>query len=257
MAKPDLKESFPLTLHRMLTEIDHLNADSDLRQAISWRDHGMAFKVKNKKKFIDHVMPIYFSRLKYCSWVRQLNSYGFTRITKKGDDIGSYCHISFIRGMPELAVGIERPPKRKNKTHHFVTRPGYPATTIGTGTTPTQVKPFSFTQSTNTTGSLRDMLSPAPVLASPSLVREVTDELDISSLALPTGDKGDAAVEGDGGDMTGILDQLWDFLDEGTLLTEEDRQVIGSTTTMIGEEESSDDDMEPLRIFSQQPQLQW
>ncbi|CAB9520617.1 stress transcription factor A [Seminavis robusta] len=113
--KEDLRESFPSLLHRMLAEIDLLETDErNLREIVSWQEHGMAFQIHNRERFIDVIMPLWFPKLKYSSWVRQVNSYGFKRVQKEGNDRGALYHSNFIRDMPELAAGIEKT-KRKSK----------------------------------------------------------------------------------------------------------------------------------------------
>lgn len=112
MANCDSKESFPSLLHRLLTDIDRTH--TDLRETISWLGNGMAFKIHDRQKFIDIIMPIWFHRWKYSSLVRQLSQYGFKRVLTEGDDKGALYHESFIRDMPELAAGIEKA-NRKGK----------------------------------------------------------------------------------------------------------------------------------------------
>jgi HSF-type DNA-binding len=108
---------FPSQVHEMITEIEEL-ASSDktmkqLRKIICWQGHGMAFKIHDRKKFIEKVMPRYFSRLKYASWVRQLNLYGFKRIQRDGDDKGALYHEKFLRGLPMLAATMTKVKKSK------------------------------------------------------------------------------------------------------------------------------------------------
>lgn len=113
----DPKATFPSQVHQMISEIDE-QASSDktmksFKKIISWQRHGMAFKIHDRQKFIDKVMPRYFSRLKYSSWVRQLNLYGFKRIQMDGSDKGALYHENFIRGMPELSATIAKVKKSK------------------------------------------------------------------------------------------------------------------------------------------------
>jgi HSF-type DNA-binding len=123
MANSDTKvASFPCTLHRMLTEFDRISKDerqSHLHQIISWKEHGMAFKIHDRQKFMNLVMPVWFPRLKYTSWIRQLHCYGFKRIVAEGNDKSCVYHEMFLRDMPELAARIERVPKKK-KGHGFM-----------------------------------------------------------------------------------------------------------------------------------------
>jgi hypothetical protein len=98
---PPLK--FPLKLHKLL-ENSETNGLSDV---ISWRIHGRAFSVNSLKKFSERVMPLHFNQTKIKSFFRQLNLYGFLRITQ-GPDRGAYYHELFLRGRPFLASKILR-----------------------------------------------------------------------------------------------------------------------------------------------------
>lgn len=111
----DPKASFPSSLHKMLTEIDEQQNMQHFQKIISWQSHGMAFKIHDRQGFIDKIMPIWFSRLKYSSWVRQCNLFGFKRIQMDGRDKGAlyHCENNFIRGMPELAANIAKVKKSK------------------------------------------------------------------------------------------------------------------------------------------------
>ena len=76
----------------MLTDIDEMARREpymkSLQSVVSWQAHGKAFRVHDKKGFIDVVMPTWFSRIKYSSWVRQLSSYGFQKVHTNGADKG-------------------------------------------------------------------------------------------------------------------------------------------------------------------------
>jgi hypothetical protein len=69
---------FPLKLHELLerAEIEHLT------DIISWQPHGRAFVVHQPKKFVSGLMPRFFRQTKLTSFQRQLNLYGFNRLTK-------------------------------------------------------------------------------------------------------------------------------------------------------------------------------
>jgi hypothetical protein len=64
--------------------------------------------VHNPKEFVDHVMPHYFNQSKLTSFQRQLNLYGFQRLTKEGRDSGGYYHELFLRGKPFLCAQMTR-----------------------------------------------------------------------------------------------------------------------------------------------------
>lgn len=92
LAMEKQETSFPAMLHRMLTDIDEMGRNDpsmkSIQSVVSWQAHGNAFRVHDKNKFVDFVMPTWFSRIKYSSWVRQLSSYGFQKIHEDGADKG-------------------------------------------------------------------------------------------------------------------------------------------------------------------------
>lgn len=95
--------AFPLKLHAFLDPIEV----GGLASVISWQPHGRAFVVHKPKEFVDQVMPEYFKQSKLTSFQRQLNLYGFQRLTK-GPDSGGYYHELFLRGKPFLTKRMTR-----------------------------------------------------------------------------------------------------------------------------------------------------
>ena len=95
--------SFPLKLHSLLDQIEQ----DGLAHVISWQPHGRAFVVHKPKEFVNSVMPHYFRQTKITSFQRQLNLYGFNRITK-GQDNRGYYHELFLRGKPFLCKSMVR-----------------------------------------------------------------------------------------------------------------------------------------------------
>ncbi|KAL7574126.1 hypothetical protein ACA910_014812 [Epithemia clementina (nom. ined.)] len=96
---------FPLKLYEMLDQIDRHEDESNI---VSWQPHGRCFVIHNAQQFRDALLPRYFPKLsKVTSFQRQLNLYGFQRITQ-GLDKGSYYHECFLRGKPYLAYEIQR-----------------------------------------------------------------------------------------------------------------------------------------------------
>lgn len=96
---------FPTKLYDMLQQIDLY--EPELASIVSWQPHGRCFSVKKIKEFTSEVLPRYFDQKKYASFQRQLNLYGFNRITT-GPDRGSYYHELFLRGKKLLCRGIYR-----------------------------------------------------------------------------------------------------------------------------------------------------
>lgn len=102
-AKGGVITPFPVKLHEML---DRIEADG-FAHVVSWQPHGRCFVVHKPKEFVNHVMPKYFKQTKMASFQRQLNLYGFNRLTS-GLDKGGYYHELFLRGKVSLAYDIQR-----------------------------------------------------------------------------------------------------------------------------------------------------
>jgi hypothetical protein len=86
--------------------LDRIEADG-LGHVVSWQPHGRCFVVHKPKEFVNHVMPKYFKQTKMASFQRQLNLYGFNRLTS-GLDKGGYYHELFLRGKNSLSYDIQR-----------------------------------------------------------------------------------------------------------------------------------------------------
>jgi hypothetical protein len=97
------EHSFPWKLHMMLEQAEKKN----YQDVVSWVKDGSAFKVHKSREFVEKVMPIYFDQTKYESFRRQLNLYGFTRMSR-GDDRGISSHPSFVKGSRYLCENIRR-----------------------------------------------------------------------------------------------------------------------------------------------------
>ena len=106
------KLPFLLKLHRMLDEatIAHLH------EVISWQPHGRAFIVHRPDQ-ISQLLDLYFDGSKYSSFQRNLNIYGFRRITK-GPDAGAYYHQMFIRHKYHLCSRMTRTPVKGTVRFH-------------------------------------------------------------------------------------------------------------------------------------------
>jgi hypothetical protein len=110
-ARQRKKEAFPGKLYRLL-------ADAESRgnsHIISFTPDGNSFKIHNPDAFMKELAPNYFDQTHFTSFVRQLNLYGFDRVSH-GHDRGAFIHPSFIRGHGDLASRIQRqivPPRAK------------------------------------------------------------------------------------------------------------------------------------------------
>lgn len=101
-ARGGVTTPFPIRLHKML---DKIEADGH-GDVISWQPHGRCFVVRKPKEFKE-LLPTYFKLSKMASFQRQLNLYGFQRLTR-GRDKNGYYHEYFLRGKPALSHKIQR-----------------------------------------------------------------------------------------------------------------------------------------------------
>jgi hypothetical protein len=98
-------QPFPEKLYEMLSK--ESPSEENPNAIVSWLPHGRAFIVRKPKLFTSKIMPQYFRQTKLTSFQRQLNLYGFRRITQ-GADAGAYYHELFLRGRPQLCMRMVR-----------------------------------------------------------------------------------------------------------------------------------------------------
>lgn len=109
-AKGGAKKKFTSQLYCMLEAVDGTVHSLTVR----WLPHGRAFAVLDKARFVQEVLPRYFPGQKeYKSFQRQLNIYGFLRLTRQDD---AYYHECFLRARFLLASSIPRPVFARNAT---------------------------------------------------------------------------------------------------------------------------------------------
>jgi hypothetical protein len=94
--------SFPYKLYDMLERVEA----EGLSHIVSWQPHGRCFVVHKPNEF-KLLLPKFFTLSKVASFQRQLNLYGFLRLTK-GLDKNGYYHERMLRGMPWLLENMQR-----------------------------------------------------------------------------------------------------------------------------------------------------
>lgn len=91
------------------------------QEVACWDESGRCFVVKDKATLEIKFFPKFFNPIKYSSFVKQLNNYGFvnksSEISAPGEDsrIEYYFHPSFRKGETRLLNEIQPSKKRLNK----------------------------------------------------------------------------------------------------------------------------------------------
>mmetsp|Transcript_19475 Transcript_19475/g.29282 ORF Transcript_19475/g.29282 Transcript_19475/m.29282 type:complete len:310 (+) Transcript_19475:115-1044(+) len=96
-------DPFPIQLHMMLDTVER----EGYAHVVSWQPHGRCFVIHDQKQFHSFIMPKFMKQTKFPSFRRQLNLYGFQRLSV-GPDRGGYYHELFLRGRPFLARRMQR-----------------------------------------------------------------------------------------------------------------------------------------------------
>jgi HSF-type DNA-binding len=106
----DAETKFPCKLHKMLQDVEN----EGLTHIVSWHNDGKCFRVHEPEQFVEKILPRYFKKSKYRSFQRQLNLYGFHRITAlKPFWESCYHHPDFSKDDEFGCRKINRPVRRK------------------------------------------------------------------------------------------------------------------------------------------------
>lgn len=95
---------FPLKIHRILDEAAY-------KDIIAFLPHGKSFAIFSPHRFIAEVMPKFFKTARLSSFERQLNMYGFRRVSDNAADV-CYYHAHFQKDRPDLLSMVKRRKQR-------------------------------------------------------------------------------------------------------------------------------------------------
>lgn len=101
--RPYRHESFPEKLYRMIREAE----ESGMEHVLSWTSCGKSFEVHDIAAFEQEIIPHYFRHSRFASFRRQLNMYGFKRVTASHGK-AEFANTDFHRDRPEDCAKLKR-----------------------------------------------------------------------------------------------------------------------------------------------------
>ncbi|KAF1769787.1 hypothetical protein GCK72_001604 [Caenorhabditis remanei] len=101
-----------------LIKLWNIVEDSNLQAIVHWDDSGASFHISDPYSFCRNVLPHFFKHNNLNSLIRQLNMYGFRKMTplsqggltrtESDQDHLEFSHPCFVQGRPELLSQIKR-----------------------------------------------------------------------------------------------------------------------------------------------------
>lgn len=83
---------------KFLSILNQILSDSKNFETISWNESGNVIIIKDKDRFIENILPFYFSHQNMSSFIRQLNKYDFKKNRKfSNKGLIAYSNIFFLR----------------------------------------------------------------------------------------------------------------------------------------------------------------
>ncbi|CAG8583762.1 13745_t:CDS:2 [Acaulospora morrowiae] len=103
------------TVSVFVAKLYQLLDGDEYKEYLTWNETGDVFVICNMDEFAQNVLPKYFKHCKFTSFVRQLNIYGFYRVSdaRKSKHVRSkhacvFSHSQFRRGRQDLLPNIRR-----------------------------------------------------------------------------------------------------------------------------------------------------
>jgi len=82
--------------------------DMEDREVIRWSDDGLAFEIVDIEAMTMNILPKYFRHKKFASFQRQLNYFGFKKVSKTKTDYCTYSRAYFTRDDRSGLIEIRR-----------------------------------------------------------------------------------------------------------------------------------------------------
>ena len=102
------RKTFPIILYEMLQDQHNRETRAEI---ISWLPDGKGFKIHNRIDFEQDLLWKNFKGIKFRSFQRQLNIYGFERFEEYKSP--TYKHNFFVRDQGHLIKNVKRVPIKK------------------------------------------------------------------------------------------------------------------------------------------------
>ena len=134
----------PNAITAFLAKLWALVNDASCNDLITWDASGASFHVYDQARFAREILPRYFKHNNFASFIRQLNMYGFRKVStiehgslkNERDDI-EFSHPNFVRGQESLLELI----KRRAPDQHPPQKPTVVTTKIEPSPLPTPPSP--------------------------------------------------------------------------------------------------------------------
>ncbi|CAF4170516.1 unnamed protein product [Rotaria sp. Silwood2] len=139
---PQQNQPSQTAITAFLAKLWALVNDPSCDDLITWDSSGGSFHVFDQSRFAREILPRYFKHNNFASFIRQLNMYGFRKIStiehgslkSEHDDI-EFAHPNFIRGHDTLLELIKRrAPDNQQKLNIHTTKTELPTSSSSTTT---------------------------------------------------------------------------------------------------------------------------
>ncbi|KAK4871681.1 hypothetical protein RN001_015805 [Aquatica leii] len=108
MSNPNLNNHVRPFIVKLQSLVNDPNTDS----AIHWCDNGLSFLIHHQSEEWYTILPAYYTHSSLPSFVRQLNMYGFYKLSRQLNanptDTWEFSHPFFLKDQPELLINIKR-----------------------------------------------------------------------------------------------------------------------------------------------------
>lgn len=112
---PMTSNAVPTSVPAFIAKLWHMVSDEKCNDLISWSEDGSSFIIKDQARFCSQLLPRYYKHNNMASFIRQLNKYGFHKVStiessslrnEKGDF--EFAHEFFVKGCVESLEMIKR-----------------------------------------------------------------------------------------------------------------------------------------------------